>query len=622
MSMLTSKQYQRDRIYSQIYGDVYKSNKMEIIKQSFEIGASKIKFKSQSLAQTGGASESDHRPFIRPLDEYGYEDEDERDHELESPGEGVTLKFRIRDTFRDYRTNNLLFGKVLTPYAKDVIMEVIKFYQSLNIEGNTDVKRNIIKFLNHVLKDKDINYDKLMERFHVESNECLLAYMLIAFQNEDLDLMLRTMYTFGRVLPLKTITEWFDNYRLNTYGNCLNLVVYKRFDCKFTYAVDYDSEDVNEDIEINYDRVVKFLVGSLRAFIIDRELYPEKYAKISRMETKRPVRDERTERKNVPVDMPKGRVKGMSMSDTLVNGMDEERIRGETRAQMKASTSTPTRAPTRAQMNAQMKASPSAPTRAQMKASSSSPPSAPTSSPPSSSTSAQMKASPAPFPASAFSNVSLQGGAQSDDLLDGLLNGVVDGNLNEQPFTTLSTNKTPKEICDLCYKRYPFFYGGSHGCDVFDIPTFSLSLEEIKQFLDRYPSARVGYILNTATYASGNGEHWVALELTKGKARLVCSQQSDFNTFKDGGRLRNELHRLGFGEEWNTREIQKDEHSCGMFSAMSLMKLLQYRGDINKAVDSIGIDMTELGKPVGKASNTIMVIESLAGAQDSMPVTT
>lgn len=610
MSMLTSKQYQRDRIYSQIYGDVYKSNKMEIIKQSFEIGASKIKFKSQTLAQTGGALESDHRPFVRPLDEYSYEDEDE------GPGEGVTLKFRIRDTFRDYRTNNLLFGKVLTPYAKDVIMEVIKFYQSQNIEGNTDVKRNIIKFLNHVLKDKDINYDKLMERFHAESNECLLAYMLIAFQNEDLDLMLRTMYTFGRVLPLKTITEWFDNYRLNTYGNCLNLVEYKRFDCKFVYAVDYDSEDVNEDIEINYDRVVKFLVGSLRAFIIDRELYPEKYVKMPRVETKRPVRDERTEQKNVPIGMSKGmskgRVKGMPMSDTLVDGMDEERIRGETRAQMKASTSTQMQAST----SVQMKASPSSPTSARMKASTSS------------STSAQMNAhmqasltSPAPFPASASSNASLQGGAQSDDLLDGLLNGVVDGNLNEQPFTTLSTSKTPKEICDLCYKRYPFFYGGSHGCDVFDIPTLSLSLEEIKQFLDRYPSARVGYILNTATYASGNGEHWVALELTKGKARLVCSQQSDFNTFKDGGRLRNELHRLGFGEEWNTREIQKDEHSCGMFSAMSLMKLLQYRGDINKAVDSIGVDMTELGKPVGKASNTIMVIESLAGAQDSMPVT-
>lgn len=594
MSMLTSKQYQRDRIYSQIYGDVYKSNKMEIIKQSFEIGASKIKFKSRTLAQTGGAAESDHRPFIRPLDEY--EDEDEGLVPDSGPGEGVTLKFRIRDTFRDYRTNNLLFGKVLTPYAKDVIMEVIKFYQSQNIEGNTDVKQNIIKFLNHVMKDKDINYDKLMQRFHAESNECLLAYMLIAFQNEDLDLMLRTMYTFGRVLPLKTITEWFDNYRLNTYGNCLNLVEYKRFDCKFVYAVDYDSEDVNEDIEINYDRVVKFLVGSLRAFIIDRELYPEKYAKISRMETKRPVGNERTERKNVPVGMPKGRVNGMSMSDVMVDGMDdmdEVRVRGETSAQMKASP------------NAQMQASTSSSTSA--------------------SPSAQTRASPtspAPFPASASSNASLQGGAQSDDLLDGLLNGVVDGNLNEQPFTTLSTSKTPKEICDLCYKRYPFFYGGSHGCDVFDIPTLSLSLEEIKQFLDRYPSARVGYILNTATYASGNGEHWVALELTKGKARLVCSQQSDFNTFKDGGRLRNELHRLGFGEEWNTREIQKDEHSCGMFSAMSLMKLLQYRGDINKAVDSIGVDMTELGKPVGKASNTIMVIESLAGAQDSMPVTT
>ena len=148
------------------------------------------------------------------------------------------------------------------------------------------------------------------------------------------------------------------------------------------------------------------------------------------------------------------------------------------------------------------------------------------------------------------------------------------------------------------------------------MPNLSLSLEEIKQFLERYPSAHVGYILNTSTYASGNGEHWVALELTKGKAKLVCSQQSDFSAFKDGGRLRNELRRLGFGEEWNTKEIQKDDHACGMFSAMSLMKLLQYNSDINKAVDSIGVNMSELGKPVGKASNTIKVIENLAGAQN------
>lgn len=508
MSYLTLQRYHRDRIYKTIYGDLYKCKKLDMIRSSFEIGSSKIKHMKTSVSQNGGDAQNDktHADSVSTTQTGGVADvhdqwlsDDSEDGLLSKNGsEDDVLRFKIVDTFKNYNTNNILFGKKITNYAKVVIMEVIKFYQSRNIKGNTDVKRNIINFLNKVLKDKDINYDKLMLKFHAESNECLLAYMLIAFQNEELDLMLRTTYTFGRVLPLNSITEWFDNYRLNSYCNGLNMVQYRSYDSKYTYAVDYDCQPINNNVEINYDRVLKFLVGSLRAFIIDRELYPERIEKKEQH----------------------------------------------------------------------------------------------------------------------YAHAVQQGGNNSDDIASSLLHGIVDGNLNENAFSVPFTKKTPKEICDTCYKRYPFFFGGSHGCDVFDMSNLSLSLEEIKQFLDRYPSARVGYILNTATYRSGNGEHWVALELTKGKAKLICSQQSDFSAFKDSGRLNQELQRLGFGEEWNTKELQKDDHSCGMFSAISLLKLLQYRGDIEKAVNSIGVNMEELGKPIGKESNVNLVIEKLAGSHD------
>ena len=171
-------------------------------------------------------------------------------------------------------------------------------------------------------------------------------------------------------------------------------------------------------------------------------------------------------------------------------------------------------------------------------------------------------------------------------------------------------------IIDEAYKHYPFYFGGAHGCDVFDISNMSLSLNEITEFLNRYPSARVGYILNTATYKSGHGEHWVALELTHGKARLICSQQSDFSVFHDGGKLRNTLRSLGYGEEWNNKEIQTENYGCGTYAFISLMELLRF-GNIDKAVNAIGVNMENLGKDVNKTSNVDIVREKLVGFTSS-----
>ena len=126
------------------------------------------------------------------------------------------------------------------------------------------------------------------------------------------------------------------------------------------------------------------------------------------------------------------------------------------------------------------------------------------------------------------------------------------------------------------------------------MPEMSMSIQDIKRFIDRYPSAVVGYILNTQTYASGQGEHWVALVFTKGKAKLICSQQSDFTAFHDNEKLHRTLTRLGFGLEYNSKLIQKDDFNCGLYSALSLFEMLCNDCDIHKTVNAIGVNATNI----------------------------
>ena len=433
------------------------------------------------------------------------------------------LNFKIEDTFTKYHTNSLLFGKHITDYAKKIIFKVIEYYRNKDIEGNTDIKRKIIKYLNKVFEDKDLNYDKLMNKFNAQTNECLLGYMLIAYQNNNLDLMLRTTYTFGRVLPLDYKNEWFDNYRLNAYGNVLNMVMWKEFDMDDVYTIDENPKPINESVELPFNKVVKYMVGSLRAFIIDYELYPKN------------IKYERTS------DNLNGRL-GQNYSGSRFN-RNIRNVKNENE------------------------------------------------------------------------NENSNENSNKNSTLSG---GDIEAIISPEDYHKLKgllsePNKTAKQICDECYLHYPFYFGGSHGCDVFNLG-MTLTVREIKLFLDRYPSARIGYILNTATYRSGKGEHWVALEFTHGKAKLVCSQQSDFSVFRDGGELRREIHQIGYGEEWNNRLIQLDDHACGAFSAMSLLQLLRF-GDIDKAVDAIGVNMENLGKDVGKPSNVDIVIDKIVGVK-------
>ena len=145
-----------------------------------------------------------------------------------------------------------------------------------------------------------------------------------------------------------------------------------------------------------------------------------------------------------------------------------------------------------------------------------------------------------------------------------------------------------ERMCDACYEKYYCCYGGSHGCDVFDIKSMSLSIEEITHALDRYPSWHIMYVLNTATYASHQGIHWVMLELEKSYAKLICSQGSDFHCFRDNSKLYNSLINLNYRCLHNSTTIQHDGHSCGVFSSTCMLVMTLNNFDIKLTVQNIG----------------------------------
>ena len=154
-------------------------------------------------------------------------------------------------------------------------------------------------------------------------------------------------------------------------------------------------------------------------------------------------------------------------------------------------------------------------------------------------------------------------------------------------------SKDSQTICDECYKMYPFYYGGAHGSDFYKYSNLSLSFRELSLFTERYPSAIVGYVLNRATYASGNGTHWLSMSMKDKTVYLVDSGGRD-GGFTDNGELSNEIASRGYAREYNPISIQTDDHNCGMFSCLSLYLMLCYDCNIKKTIEAIGVDAKNL----------------------------
>lgn len=437
------------------------------------------------------------------------------------------FNYRIIDTFAKYDTRSLLCGKKFTDYHKRILLAVIRYYANKDFRGITDTAREIIRYVQSIFDNNpNVTYDDLMKLFHAESNECMLAYILVAYNDDNIDIILKCMYTFCRVLPFDYKTEWYDNYRLNNYGNPLNMIMWHKYDCDDVYTLDeYEPLPIDRSVSLDFKKVVKRLVGSLRAFIIDHNLYPGETVK-STSSSSSTSSSASTKTQSITIRQSKKPLKRFRMSDAYNTALSKRHQKRKAKL-----------------------------------------------------------------------SKSIAGG----DIEHYTADTASPHTFRPGKEDVGSRNLSAEQICDECYLHYPYFFGGSHGCDVFKT-YLTLSLEELTKFFKRYPSAKVGYILNTATYESGRGEHWIALELSKGKARLICSQASDFSAFHDNGELDLTLRRLMYGQEYNMERIQADGYSCGIFSALSLYELLM-TNSIDKAVQRIGNNGEKL--KTGKDINDI-----------------
>jgi hypothetical protein len=167
----------------------------------------------------------------------------------------------------------------------------------------------------------------------------------------------------------------------------------------------------------------------------------------------------------------------------------------------------------------------------------------------------------------------------------------------------LSHEEAVSKLDDL-NEKYPYYTYQCHGCDVFDISDRSCSISDIKEFCDRYPNSIVGGILNTETYASGKGQHWVCLLFRDSTVYLMCSQAGDFSSFHDQGKLLKQLTQFGFGQKYNSETIQKDGSNCGLYSTLfNLVSIIQLDKINNK---TIGQNMNG-GKLIRKHSETVVM---------------
>lgn len=166
--------------------------------------------------------------------------------------------------------------------------------------------------------------------------------------------------------------------------------------------------------------------------------------------------------------------------------------------------------------------------------------------------------------------------------------------LTKNEYQTLDDTKIT-EMLDKLVDKYPYFTGLTHGCDVFtsNYRDKSVSINDIKEFCSRYPTSIVGYILNTETYASGRGQHWVSLIFKNQSCYLICSQGSEFSCFKEPT-LAKEI-KSNFATDYNTKTIQFDSSSCGLYSVLvNLVSILLCGGtrdfDIRAIIDKIGLN--------------------------------
>ena len=161
------------------------------------------------------------------------------------------------------------------------------------------------------------------------------------------------------------------------------------------------------------------------------------------------------------------------------------------------------------------------------------------------------------------------------------------------------TNEEALTCLDKLVDKYPYFTYQCHGCDCFELESKTCRIRDIYEFTKRYPKTLVGGILNTETYRSGRGQHWVALLFLDCTSYLICSQAGNYNSFHDNNILINELNKYGFAEHYNKICIQKDNSNCGLFSLLSNLVAIINLDEINLSNQNNGLSTKKIVEEIG-----------------------
>lgn len=190
--------------------------------------------------------------------------------------------------------------------------------------------------------------------------------------------------------------------------------------------------------------------------------------------------------------------------------------------------------------------------------------------------------------------------------LGNLYRTFVEFNIGRKHDIDSMNNNKATEYLDKLVEKYPYFTFQCHGCDCFELSSKTCTIFDIVQFMKRYPRTLVGGILNTETYRSGRGQHWVAVLFLNSTVYLICSQAGNFNDFNDGGNLIKQFNKYGLAQQYNKIRIQNDNSNCGLYSTLSNLFAIIELDRINKTgerflnlnniVENIGEDARNINK--------------------------
>lgn len=167
----------------------------------------------------------------------------------------------------------------LHDWDKNVIGQIVRYYldkppNNENKKYGDEIRSEMEKIIGDE-RDGIKIYEIIKEHFECKTNEKLIAYIMLGFKPYKDDLTVRMAHVFARLQRLKHKSEWLNNFNINAYLDVLSLNVYHKYDNPDMWSIKKESATLpNNEIDLDWSKCRKFLVGSFRDFLITHNLIP------------------------------------------------------------------------------------------------------------------------------------------------------------------------------------------------------------------------------------------------------------------------------------------------------------------------------------------------------------